>query len=309
MVRTIGSRISWSKVRRVLRKTLSVASILLSIAATTLWARSFGTVGEQDYFSFLREDGRYTIRSIAGRVFFFAPPSRLHVNAENGEASVEEKIADLRNEDMRCTVAGSPVRMLVIEHVGTGPSHVLGVGYPYFRELPIPVRRPYASSEMAPALLKSLEQPDKFVAAHVLLGGLFPSTPPVYQGQLKGGDARVDVDGLPLRFTWIEPLGTNRSDENPACTWEVDLADLPAVRNRWHLRLDVQAASVPYWVLTTCMACVPLLQFAMLIRGRLARRCRSLGRLCTQCGYDLRATPDRCPECGVVPAAAPSPPT
>jgi hypothetical protein len=41
-----------------------------------------------------------------------------------------------------------------------------------------------------------------------------------------------------------------------------------------------------------------------LVRRGLRRRRREIDGLCLSCGYDLRATPGRCPECGTFRAPA-----
>lgn len=54
---------------------------------------------------------------------------------------------------------------------------------------------------------------------------------------------------------------------------------------------------VPDWSLALSGALVPAAWVAQqLRRGRRGRRC-----LCPSCGYDLRASPERCPECGAEP--------
>ena len=54
---------------------------------------------------------------------------------------------------------------------------------------------------------------------------------------------------------------------------------------------------VPYWMLATATLVPVPLALRRILRHRRAAR-RATGNLCPACGYDLRATPGRCPECG-----------
>jgi hypothetical protein len=56
----------------------------------------------------------------------------------------------------------------------------------------------------------------------------------------------------------------------------------------------VRSAIVPYWPLVI-LSGIQLIWW--LVRSQRDRRRPRCGR-CVSCGYDLRATPDRCPECG-----------
>jgi hypothetical protein len=61
------------------------------------------------------------------------------------------------------------------------------------------------------------------------------------------------------------------------------------------------AVSVRYWLIEGIL-CVPLLGAAVR-RVRRSRTGPDGSAACRRCGYDLRATPGRCPECGTVAKA------
>ena len=61
---------------------------------------------------------------------------------------------------------------------------------------------------------------------------------------------------------------------------------------------ETQTALLPYWFATTLTVGPSLIVTLAYIRRRRLRK-RRPGH-CRICGYDLRATPDRCPECGTL---------
>jgi hypothetical protein len=105
-------------------------------------------------------------------------------------------------------------------------------------------------------------------------------------------------------------VGTISSDElvfppQPVLTYEALAADR---FNDWSIleHLDgnpdvlswlPHGQAVPAWAVAGLLAIVP----AVWVDVR-RRRPRPPG-FCPACGYDLRATPERCPECGAVPSA------
>ena len=102
----------------------------------------------------------------------------------------------------------------------------------------------------------------------------------MYFGRWKSGVQYLpgpadDVDGLDERF--------------PGIAYEQRKHDPPGI-------LFAGPFLIAHGYLVALFAALPLIRFYR----RLRRRHLVLPGHCIQCGYDLRATPDRCPECGTV---------
>lgn len=113
----------------------------------------------------------------------------------------------------------------------------------------------------------------------------------------------VQVESHPLPLRWMSQMSDARI---PTYSYRVDLPpagltnmfgfqithdSLPAANGTgWAL----EVASVPYWSIVLLFAIGPV----WWILHWIFEKKRAVVGHCSKCGYDLRATPDRCPECG-----------
>jgi hypothetical protein len=83
----------------------------------------------------------------------------------------------------------------------------------------------------------------------------------------------------------------------PWPSWDYRFADISKFSEGDSLSYYFRAR---LWLVAAVTSLLPILW----LRGKLRKRRKRQMGLCPNCGYDLRATPDRCPECGAIPNQA-----
>jgi hypothetical protein len=286
----------------------AVLSTLILIGVCTLWVR--GHRGADDVASAVWNANRYTVRSEPGRLTLYGPPPMPQagtwvwaVKGKTDEAvpPPDDFAAQIRNADAvvslirRSAVRWTPVVGPLDRRRGAYGELSRCGGYRYA----------YRREALAPCLLRALEDPGRAVAAHTLLAAQYPPhglrvTP------TGGGSFRYDANGLNVDLRLTGQTYESAGPPLELCEATFDVSAIPALRDQWHRRLDVPVRTASHHVLAPAAAAMPSAWLMTCVLRIRRARARQIAHRCGACGYDLRATPGRCPECGTVAAPAPT---
>jgi hypothetical protein len=132
-----------------------------------------------------------------------------------------------------------------------------------------------------------------------------PSVPDAYEGGFFVERTRTTIIPPDPEFTryriqssaWESSLGPTIQKHYTL----VDYLQTPCIRGTKDQPIAIgtwREIRFPYWVVLLVSLAPPVIQTVRAIRAKRLRD-RLAGNQCLRCGYDLRATPTRCPECGL----------
>jgi hypothetical protein len=284
----------------------SLVSLMLCVATCVLWVRSYAHATwflphseGLPLISLRSQAGWLTLRTL--------PPVPRHDPDAPTVLSLAGKMRDER--DLKWEIWRYPIRSIPeAPHFREGsPPHQLLEGISWSTSYDgNPPKARYRTALLVPVMLQALADERRVLAAHVVLCQLYSGQPPVASSlgarrrsmKLDGGAFRIDFGGIAADITPLDDdpkpgLAGDDPVEILACAALVNRSGLPAVRRAWWDRLMVDRFSLPYPSFAVLTG-LP----AMASATRFLHRRRRVRSACPSCGYDLRATPDRCPECG-----------